>query len=176
MQSIAVFEPIHSFEERHPRFASSDEIESRMFAQGKTNSGGDPTRWLALELRIRAAYQRVENRFLLIVQSVKQQILNCIDRQPRLEDACQEVPYFWVESYNAALLEADTRQAPRRVQSALRAVEQRRACLRRSMNTAEWNLLQYAEIVLNHMAGTTPLRSTVRQPRRSSATREKNVA
>lgn len=147
-----------------------------MLAQGKKNSSRDPTFGLALELRIRAVYRRIESRFWLAVQSVKQQILNRIERQPRLEDAGQEVPYFWVESYNAALLESDSRQAPRRVQSALRAVEQRRACLRRSMNTAEWNLLQYAELVLTHMAGTTPLRSTAGESLRSSATREKNVA
>jgi len=147
-----------------------------MFAQGKTNRRRAPTYWLALELRIRSAYRQVERKFLLNVQSVKQQIRNCIERQPRIEEVGQEEPYFWVESYNAALLESDTRQVQKKVQSALRAVEQRRTCLRRSMNTAEWNLLQYAEIVLNHMAGTNPLRSTARQPRRSSATREKNAA
>lgn|SRR5215469_891037 len=177
MQASSVLEPFHSVVERHPRLKSSDEISnSRMFAQGKTNRRRAPTYWLALELRIRSAYRQVERKFLLNVQSVKQQIRNCIERQPRIEEVGQEEPYFWVESYNAALLESDTRQVQKKVQSALRAVEQRRTCLRRSMNTAEWNLLQYAEIVLNHMAGTNPLRSTARQPRRSSATREKNAA
>src|SRR5215475_5120042 len=147
-----------------------------MFAQSKTNSRRNPSYWLALELRIRSALRRVEHGFSLTVQSVKTQVLNCIQREPRLKDARPEEPYFWVESYNSALLESDVKQAPRRVQSALRAIEQRRGCLEQNMDAAEWNLLHYAEMVLHHLAGTTPLELGSRQPRTSSARREENAA
>ena len=81
-----------------------------------------------------------------------------MQRQGRPEDARHEEPYFWVESYNAALLEEDIRQIPRRVQCALRAIKQRRGTLERGkMHAAEWNLLQYAEIVLSQVVGCTPL-------------------
>src|SRR5215467_1282607 len=121
-----------------------------MFAQSKTNRR-DPSYWLALELRIRSAFRE-------------------------LEDVRPEEPYFWVESYNAVLLESDARQTPRRVQSALRAIEQRRGYLERNMNAGEWNLLHYAELVLSHMTGGTRLRSRPRQAATSSAPREKNAA
>jgi len=147
-----------------------------MFAQSKTNSRRNPSYWLALELRIRSALRRVEHGFSLTVQSVKTQVLNCIQREPRLKDARPEEPYFWVESYNSALLETDVKQAPRRVQCALRAIEQRRSCLERKMDAAEWNLLHYAEMALNHISGSTPLRLGARQPRTSSARREENAA
>jgi len=170
MQSMAVFGPIHRFDEKHPSLFGW-----RMFAQSKTNRR-DPSYWLALELRIRSAFRWLEDRFSLSFQSVKKQVLNGIEREPELEDVRPEEPYFWVESYNAVLLESDARQTPRRVQSALRAIEQRRGYLERNMNAGEWNLLHYAELVLSHMTGGTPLRSRPRQAATSSAPREKNAA
>jgi len=147
-----------------------------MFAQSKTNRR-DPSYWLALELRIRSAFQWLGDRFSLTVQSVKKQVLNCIEGEPELEEVRPEEPYFWVESYNAALLESDLRQTPRRVQSALRAIGQRRGYLERNMNAGgEWNLLHYAELVLSHMTGGAPLRSRPRQAATSSALREKKAA
>lgn len=144
--------------------------ESRMFAQSKTNRT-DPSRWLALEVRLRSTFRRVADRFLLTVQSLKEQIGHSIEREPRLENVRPEEPYFWVESYNAALLESDGRQASKRVQSALMAMEQRRVYLERNMNTGEWNLIHYAEMVLSHMTGSTRLRSRCQEDRR-----EKNAA
>lgn len=147
-----------------------------MFAQSKTNRK-DPSYWLALELRIRSTFRRLGDRFALTVQSVKKQVLSCIEQEPeRLEDVRPEEPYFWVESYNAALLESDARQTPRRVQSALRAIEQRRGYLERNKDAGEWNLLHYAELVLSHMTGSTPLRSRARPAATSSVRREKNAA
>ena len=148
-----------------------------MFAQSKTNRR-DPSYWLALELRIRSAFQWLGDRFSLTVQSVKKQVLNCIEGEPELEEVRPEEPYFWVESYNAALLESDGRQTPRKVQSALRAIEQRRGYLERNMNAGEWNLLHYAELVLSRMTGGTPLRSRPRPAATSSASapREKKAA
>lgn len=148
-----------------------------MFAQGKTNRR-DPSYWLALELRLRSAFQWLGDRFSLTVQAVKKQVLNCIEPEPELEEARPEEPYFWVESYNAALLESDARQTPRRVQSALRAIEQRRGYLERNMNAGEWNLLHYAELVLSRMTGgSVPLRSRPPQAVPSpSARREKKAA
>ena len=147
-----------------------------MFAQSKTNSRRDPSYWSALKLRSRLALRRAEHWFSLTVQSVKTQILNCIQPEPRLKDARPEEAYFWVESYNSALLESDVKQVPRRVQSGLRAIEQRRGCLERNMDAAEWNLLHYAEMVLHHLAGTTPLPLGARPPRTSSSRREENAA
>lgn len=147
-----------------------------MLAQSKTDSRRDPNYRSALELRIRSAFRRVEHRFSLTVPWLKTQILKYFQREPRLRDARPEEPYFWVESYNSALLEADVRQVLRRVQSALRDIEQRRGCLERNMDAAEWNLLHYAEMVLHHLAGTTPLRLEPRPPRTSSARREENAA
>ena len=147
-----------------------------MIAQSQTNRRREPSYWLALERSIRSAYRRVESRFCFILQAVKEQILSSIQREPRVEEARGEEPYFWVESYNAALLESDTRQAPRRLQSALRAIAQRRGCLERSMNAGEWNLLQYAEMALTHMAGSTALVSRAGPSPRLSAMREKNAA
>jgi hypothetical protein len=107
---------------------------------------------------------------------VKKQILNGIEREPEVEEVRPEESYFWVESYNAALLESDVRQTPRRVQSALRAIEQRRGYLERNMNAGEWNLLHYAEVVLSRMTGGTPLSSRARAAATSSVRREKNAA
>ena len=146
-----------------------------MFAQGKTNRKA-PSYWLALELRIRSAFQWLGDRFSLTLQSVKKQALNCVEREPELEDVRPEEPYFWVESYNAALLESDARQTSRRVQSALRAIEQRKGYLERNMNAGEWNLLHYAELVLSRMTGGTPLRPRPPQAATSSARRENNAA
>lgn len=146
-----------------------------MFAQSKINRK-DPSYWLALELRIRSAFEWLGDRFSLTIQSVKKQVLNSIEREPELEDVRPEKPYFWVESYNAALLESDARQTPRRVQFALTAIEQRRDYLERNMDAGEWNLLHYAENVLNHMTGSIPFRSRPRQPATSSARREKKAA
>jgi len=146
-----------------------------MFAQSKTNRR-DPSYWLALEVWIRSAFRRAGERFSLAVQSVKKHVLNGIQGEAPLEDTRPEEPYFWVESYNAALLESDVRQAPKRLRAALWAIEQRRGFLERSMNSGEWNLLQYAEIVLSHMAGTPLSGSTVRPSGGLSATREKKAA
>ena len=151
-------------------------IEPRMIAQSKTNSRSEPSYWVALERSIRSAYRRVESRFGFILQAVKEQILSCFPREPAVEESRGEEPYFWVELYNAALLESDPRQAPRRLQCALRAIAQRRGCLERSMDAGEWNLLQYAEMALSHMAGTTTLVSRPGPSPRLSAPREKNAA
>jgi hypothetical protein len=61
-------------------------------------------------------------------------------------------PFAWMEEYNAALLEPDAIQAKRRIQAALRAVLQRKGALEKSaVGSPEWNLLQYAELVLRHI-------------------------
>ena len=143
---------------------------ARMLAQSKTQNGSG---WS------RSAYRRVADRFSLIIQALKNQLLHSIQRQRRPEDAHQEEPYFWVETYNAALIEAHTRQIPRKIQCALRAVGERREALERGkMDIAEWNLLQYAEIVLNQMTGGTPLPLPWRrhQPRGFNTTGEKKAA
>lgn len=146
-----------------------------MFAQSKTNRR-DPSYWLALELRIRSAFEWLGDRFSLTIQAVKKQVLHCIEREPELEDLRPAEPYFWVESYNAALLESDLRQTPRRIQSALRAIAERRGYLERNMNAGEWNLLHYAELVLSHMNGGTSLKSRPPQAATSSARGEKKAA
>jgi len=84
MQSMAVFGPIHRFDEKHPSLFGW-----RMFAQSKTNRR-DPSYWLALELRIRSAFRWLEDRFSLSFQSVKKQVLNGIEREPELEDVRPE--------------------------------------------------------------------------------------
>lgn len=57
-----------------------------------------------------------------------------------------------MEEYNAALLEPDAMQAKQRIQAALRAVLQRKSALEtNAMGSPEWNLLQYAELVLRHI-------------------------
>ena len=152
-----------------------------MLAQTKTQNGRGFRRRSPI-IHIRSAYRRVASRFSLTIQSVKNQLLKCIQRHGRLEDTRQEEsyheePYFWVESYNRALLEADTKQIPGRVQSALREVEQRRGVLERGrMDGAEWNLLQYAEIVLSQMTGGALLTWRPRKPRASNPIEEKNAA
>jgi hypothetical protein len=61
-------------------------------------------------------------------------------------------PFAWMEEYNAALLEPDAMQAKQRIQAALRAVLQRKSALEtNAMGSPEWNLLQYAELVLRHI-------------------------
>ena len=63
-----------------------------------------------------------------------------------------EEPFAWMEEYNAALLEPDTLQAKARIQAALRAVLQRKCALEENgVGSPEWNLLQYAELVLRHI-------------------------
>lgn len=61
-------------------------------------------------------------------------------------------PFAWMDEYNAALLEPDPMQANRRIRQALRAIVQRKNALeKRALGSAEWNLLQYAELVLRHI-------------------------
>jgi len=147
-----------------------------MLAQSKTQNGRGWSR-LSAQIRIRSAYRRVANRFSLIIQFVKNQLLDGIQEPGGPEDARPEEPYFWVETYNRALLEADTRQIPRRIQCALRAVDARRGALERGkMDAAEWNLLQYAAIVLSQMTGSTPLSWRPQPPRTSNPTGEKKAA
>lgn len=60
--------------------------------------------------------------------------------------------FFWMALYNAALLESDPAQLPVKIQLALRAVEARRTVLEKTTSAREWNLLQYAAIVLRRVA------------------------
>ena len=57
-----------------------------------------------------------------------------------------------MDEYNRALLEQDPIQAQRCIHQALRAVVQRRCALEtKAAGCAEWNLLQYAEIILRRI-------------------------
>jgi hypothetical protein len=151
-------------------------MNARMSAQSKTQNERGLSRRSPL-IQIRSAYRRVANRFSLTIQAVKNQLLNSIQRQGGPEEGRPEEPYFWVETYNAALLEADPRQIPRRVQYALRAVDERRGALERGkIDFAERNLLQYAEIVLSQMTGSTPLPWRPQGPRAPNPAGERKAA
>lgn len=147
-----------------------------MLAQSETHSrkGASSTPFL---LQLRSAYARKMSRFWDALQRIKATLLHGIDAPAQaVYTRAHDQPYFWVELYNAALLESDTRQIPKRIQYALRAVEQRRGALRLGrMDNAEWNLLQYAELVLSHM-GKTSAPFWCRQPHASGGMEEKKAA
>jgi hypothetical protein len=148
-----------------------------MLAQSKTHSrkGASSTSFL---LQLGSAYAQKLSRFWDALQRMKATLLHGIDAQAQAVDTrAHDQPYFWIELYNAALLEADTRQVPKRIQYALRAVEQRRGALQLGrMDNAEWNLLQYAELVLSHMGKTSAPFLWCRQPHASGAMEEKKPA
>lgn len=57
-----------------------------------------------------------------------------------------------MQRYNAALFEQVPKQALPKIQQAIKAVARRKdALMRGPMDSAEWNLLQYAEIVLHRI-------------------------
>jgi hypothetical protein len=146
-----------------------------MWAQGKTTRNTNRSSWL---LHLRAAYIHQAHRVRQAFARVKQTLQNCFEAQPQPEDKrIHDEAYFWVEFYNTALLESDPRRIPKTIQYALKAVEQRRGALQvGTMHSAEWNLLQYAELVLTHMAKTSAPFLWTRQQCASGDMEEKKAA
>jgi len=81
-----------------------------------------------------------------------------------------EQPFAWMEEYNRALLEPDPTRAETRTRQALRAVAQRRCALETTgAGCPEWNLLQYAELVLRRIGKERALVSRQRARRESES-------
>jgi hypothetical protein len=86
------------------------------------------------------------------------------------EDLHCDEAYFWMSLYNAALLEGNSEKLRKKTQLALRAVEGRRRCMtppRSPASVQEWNLLQYAAIVLKRIAKNSNYERTQNRPLQS---------
>lgn len=81
-----------------------------------------------------------------------------------------EQPFAWMEEYNRALLEPDPTRAETRTRQALRAVAQRKCALEeKGAGCPEWNLLQYAELVLRRIGKERALVGRQRARRESES-------
>jgi hypothetical protein len=101
-------------------------------------------------------FERLSIRTRQMMRTVLARCLGALEgiRNDDKDLRCHEA-YFWMGLYNAALLEADSEQLRKKVQLALRAVEGRKRSMTPKGNppsAQEWNLLQYAAIVLKRIA------------------------
>ena len=99
----------------------------------------------------RTALQKLTIAAKHVMRKVLARTIDAFNDGPN-NDLHSNEAFFWMALYNAALLESDPTQLPGKIQLALRAVEARRTVLEKTTSAREWNLLQYAAIVLRRVA------------------------